>query len=233
MGILDQITNMKRQGVSNEQIINELAQQGVSPNEILNALKQAEIKNAVTAGYEGEDMQPSIMPMGEAPQAQPRNYQQEEVYQPQQPPQQQEYVQETYAPQQAQEPQYYSNEPQYYSPESAGYAPQSGSNTDMMMEIADQVFSEKIKKINKVVEATSEAAILLQNKFENLSERIKKMENIIDKLQIAIIEKVGSYGSTLGEVKKEMSMMQDSFSKMISSPKHREEPEHKKVSKKK
>jgi hypothetical protein len=232
MGILDQITNMKRQGVPNEQIINELAQQGVSPNEILNALKQAEIKNAVTGGYSSDDeMQPSIMPRGEAP-SHPRGQPQEEVYQPQQ--QQQEYIPETYAPQQAQEPQYYSNEPQqqYYSPETAGYAPQSGANADMMMEVADQVFSEKIKKIHKVVEATSEATILLQNKFENLSERIKKMENIIDKLYISILEKVGSYGSTLGEVKKEMSMMQDSFSKMISSPKHKEESE-KKVSKKK
>jgi hypothetical protein len=230
MGILDQITNMKRQGVPNDQIINELASQGVSPQEILNALKQSEIKSAVT-GYsdnDGEEMQPSIMPMGEAPQARPRQFEQEQPYQPQQ---QQEYAPENYAPQQQT---YAPQEPQYYSTENAGYQEyqQTGGNGDMMMEIADQVFSEKIKKIQKVLEATSEATTLLQNKFENLSERLKKIENMIDKLQIAILDKVGSYGENLNEIKKEMSMMQDSFSKVISAPKHREESE-KKVSKKK
>ena len=60
---------------------------------------------------------------------------------------------------------------------------------------------------------------LLQARVENISERLKKIETTIDKLQIAILEKVGSYGQNLESVKKEMSMMQDSFSKMVSSPK--------------
>jgi len=225
MGLLDQVTNMKGQGIPNDQIINELASQGTSPQEILNALKQYEIKNAVT-GYtydNGDEMQPSIMPKGEAPQAPPRQFEQEQSYQPQQ-----EYAQEAYAPQQqAYAPQV--QEPQYYSSENTGYQeyPQTRGDTDMMMEIADQVFSEKIKQIQKVLDTTSESTILLQNKFENLSDRLKKIENMIDKLQIAILEKVGSYGSNLNEIKKEMSMMQDSFSKVISTH------EYKKDSKKK
>jgi hypothetical protein len=227
MGNLDTVINMKRQGIPEQEIINQLSQQGVSPFEISNALKQAEIKNAVS-GYsdeEGDDMQPSIMPRGEAPAQSPRGVPQEEAYQPQ------EYAQESYAPA--------TQEQQYYAPETgAGYSEyaQQGMNTDTMMEIADQVFSEKMKKPQKIIEATSEAAILLQNKFENLSERLKKIETLIDKLQIAILEKVGSYGTTLGEVKKEMSMMQDSFSKVISSPRHKSEEKeetHKKISKKK
>ena len=51
-------------------------------------------------------------------------------------------------------------------------------------------------------------------KIEDLNERIRKIENIIDKLQVAIIEKVGSYQDTLGSIKKEMSMMQDSIGKI-------------------
>lgn len=227
MGLLDQVTNMQRQGIPNDQIINELASQGVPPQEILNALNQSEIKSAVTgrANDYGEDMQPSIMPSGEVSMQPPRNYDQEQTYQPPQ-----EYAQETYAPQQAYAPQ----QEQYYSPSSGGYSEyaQTGGNGDMMMEVADQVFSEKIKKIQKVIETTSEATILLQNKFENLSDRLKKIENMIDKLQIAILEKVGSYGTNLNEIKKEMSMMQDSFSKMISSSTHTES-EHKKDSRKK
>jgi hypothetical protein len=67
---------------------------------------------------------------------------------------------------------------------------------------------------------------MLQTKMENLSERVKKIENIIDKLQIAILEKIGSYGGNLESIKKEMSMMQDSFSKVISH--RRERKSHKK-----
>jgi DNA-binding protein H-NS len=162
------------------------------------------------------------MPKGEAPQVPRKQFEQEQPYQPPQ-----EYTQETYAPQQ----QVYAPQPQeqYYSPSSESYPEYTttGGNADMMMEIADQVFSEKIKKMQKVIETTSETEILLQDKFENLSDRLKKIENMIDKLQIAIIEKVGSYGTNLNEIKKEMSMMQDSFSKVISTP------EHKKDSKKK
>jgi hypothetical protein len=59
--------------------------------------------------------------------------------------------------------------------------------------------------------------------MENISDRLKKIETIIDKLQIAILEKVGSYGKNLEGIKKEMSMMQDSFSKMISPSKRPKE----------
>ena len=50
MGILEQVTNLKKQGVPDDKIVSDLSQQGISPNEISNALKQAEIKNAVS-GY--------------------------------------------------------------------------------------------------------------------------------------------------------------------------------------
>lgn len=205
MGVLDQIMQMKRQGIPDEQIVSGLAQQGISPREISDALKQAQIKNAVS-DYSGGDLQPSVMPEEEIPAP------------PQQGQYSQEYVQqeETYQPQQQQQE-------QYYAPESGGggYAP-SGIDTDTVMEIADQIFSEKIKKIQKQADTASETAILLQTKTENISERLKKIEAMIDKLQISILEKVGSYGQNLESIKKEMSMMGDSFSKMISSPKEKE-----------
>ncbi len=55
-----------------------------------------------------------------------------------------------------------------------------------------------------------------QINIKQVKERKEKIENIIDKLQIAILEKVGSYGKNLEGIKKEMSMMQDSFSKMVT-----------------
>jgi len=196
MGVLEQVTNMKGSGMSEQEIVNDLSQRGVSPQEIDDALKQAQIKNAVSDDGGMQQVNP------------------DQPYQPQayEAPSQQ-YAPEEQAAYQPQEQQYAQAEQQQYAQGA------SGINADTVMEMADQVFSDKIKKFQKILDATSEAAILLQTKFENISERLKKIEGTIDRLQIAILEKVGSYGQNLESIKKEMGMMQDSFSKMISGPK--------------
>jgi DNA anti-recombination protein RmuC len=58
------------------------------------------------------------------------------------------------------------------------------------------------------------------------SERLKRIESTIDKLQLAILDKVGSYGKTLDSVKKEMSMMQDSFGKIVNKVADKTEKHH-------
>ena len=47
MGALDQVTQMKSQGMSDQQIIQTLQQQGIPPKDIQDALGQAQIKTAV------------------------------------------------------------------------------------------------------------------------------------------------------------------------------------------
>mgnify|MGYP001561467201 CR=1 FL=1 len=210
MGVLEQVIRMKGQGIPEGEIINELSQQGVSPREINDALRQAQIKYAISNVSEGEEMQPSITEeeMPPSPNSSqiymPRNYEQQ-YEAPQEEYQQQE---QQYAPQEQQ---------QYYTPKE-GYEQQytAGIDTDTIMEISDQIFSDRIKKVQNQLDNVTEISTLLQTKMENVSDRLKKVETIIDKLQIAILEKVGSYGKNLESIKKEMSMMQDSFSKMIS-----------------
>jgi len=136
----------------------------------------------------------------------PRTYEEEPYIQP-----------ESYAPQETYTPTpiEYPQQESYYAP-TEGYEQYGmGTDTNTVMEIADQIFSDRIRKIQKQVDDNTEITTLLQTKMENISERLKKIESIIDKLQIAILEKVGSYGQNLESVKKEMSMMQESFSKMI------------------
>lgn len=219
MGVLEQVIGMKKQGFSDTDVASELSRNGISPREISEALKQAQIKSAVSDDdYAGAGMESSIMGNDmEVPSPSPSQnqvYQQEE-YTPQEP---------QYTPQQ---PEYAPQEEtqQYYQPGGyEQYAPSpTAVDTDTIMEISGQIFSDRIKKFQEVLDATSEAAILLQSKFENVSERLKKIETTIDKLQLAILEKVGSYGHNLESIKKEMSMMGDSFSKMIS---HSREPRH-------
>ena len=204
MGALEQVIQMKRQGSSDEEIIGTLTRQKVSPREINEALKQAQIKSAVS-DLEDADMNPSPT-LDEAPA--PEDYVPQENYAPA--------PQKEYAPQEVG----YSQEGNYVPAEQqeayGGEYTAGGVDTDTVMEIANQIFSERIKKIQTMVEENAEATIVLQSKIENISERLKKIETTIDKLQIAILEKVGSYGNNLEGIKKEMSMMQDSFSKMLS-----------------
>ncbi|MEK6913608.1 MAG: hypothetical protein AABW47_02965 [Nanoarchaeota archaeon] len=215
---------MKKQGISEQEIVNSLSQTGVSPKEINDALKQSQIKNAVS-DFDSE-MEPATNINEEAPAPLPNE---EEPNQEEYQPQQQRYApqqQQTYTPmvQEEYQPQEYQPQEQYAQQESfAGYS-QGGVNADTIIEIADQIFSDRIRKFQKQEDNNSEAVVLLQTKLENVSERLKKIETTIDKLQIAILEKVGSYGQNLEGIKKEMSMMQDSFSKMISPSKEIRKP---------
>jgi len=62
MGILDDINNMKNQGMDEKEISNKLQEKGVSPKSIQEAFNQMKIKKAVSAESSGEEgMEPSIM----------------------------------------------------------------------------------------------------------------------------------------------------------------------------
>ena len=216
MGVLDQIMKMKGQSISDSQIAETLQEQGFSPMQINDALGQAQIKNAVASeSYEG--MQPSII-------NQDYNEETEGMYTPQAPPQNQEqsqYPSQSQQPQQNQQPsQEYYQQPgmqqQYYQPQES-YSPSmsSGLDTDTIIEIAEQVFLEKSKEMKEQLEQTMEFRIMTQAKIENLAIRLKKIESLIDQLQISILGKVGSYTQGIDGIKKEMSMMQDSFGKLV------------------
>jgi len=228
MGILDEINNMKNQGMGEKEIINKLQEKGISPKSIQEGLNQMKIKNAVSAESSGEEgMEPSIMKNNQnyeapqitslyAPKTQELGQGSEGFYAP--PP----------SPPQFQSNQYNDElESSSYGENQEEYSPQEGSeeqlagaisyDTDTLIEIAEQVFSERIKKEQKQIGFLNEFATLAETKIGNAHERIKKIEEIIDKLQAAILEKVGSYGRNLDTIKNEMGMMQESFEKMIPS----------------
>ncbi len=199
MGVLDQVTQMRSQGMQNNEIITKLQEQGLSPKEINDAVSQSQIKSAVT-GTQPEMANP-------VPEEQPQyDASTQEMGIAAQPPMQQQInspIQEAPYPQEA-----YDEYGDYGS-----YEP--GMNTDAFIEVAGQVFSEKIKKIQKQVDELVEFKSLAQINIGHNSERIKRIESTMDKLQMAILDKIGSYGKTLEGIKKEMTMMQDSFGKMV------------------
>lgn len=245
MGALEQVTRMREEGMSDEDIIYNLREQGVSPKSISDALNQASIKAAVT-GIRGdsltvpqnEDFAPQeFYSLPEAPiKETPPSNQESQGYSPSinyksETEESQDYYspQETYNPPAAQENYLAVPQPSYpqeaYAPEVyqpdpygqqaySGYA--SNTSTETLIDIAQQVVSEKTSDIKKRLDDLEEFRTLAQTRIDYISERVKRIDLTLDKLQIAILDKVGSYTGTLEGIKKEMSMMQESFSKTLN-----------------
>lgn len=194
---------MRRENKSDEEIISALRNQGVSPKDINDALNHAQIKSAVS-DIMGENMQ-APSPNGEEQYenqdygSYPQNAPQNQVYTPQ--PQQAYYPPQDYQQQGYEQQEYYPQQ----------------NNTDTIVEVSSQVFEEKISEIVKKVDSNEEFKAITKARLDHMDERLKRVEAIIDKLQSAILEKIGSYGSNIESIKKEMSMMQDSFGKALGS----------------
>jgi len=202
MGALDQVTQMKGQGLSENEIVTKLQEQGIAPKEISEALGQSQIKNAVSDDTAVQQAPAQEVPMqqdagGYDQQGGEGNYAQ----QPESP------IQEEYYPQ--------NNPYEGYGEGGYGGTYDSGMNTDAFIEVAEQVFAEKMKTIQKQLDDLNEFKALAKINLDHNSERIKRVEQTMDKLQMAILDRVGTYGKSLEGIKREMTMMQDSFTKMV------------------
>jgi hypothetical protein len=233
MGLLEQISQMRKEGKRNEEINSNLQEQGVSPKAIHEALNQEQIKKAVSNPMTGnEQMQPSIMNNEGIPSPTGKD-----VYTPKVVDESQAPTGDVYSPQaatapQTSYPQMQEQTEEYYPQENFSEYSAGSSSTELMIEIAEQVFSEKINKLQNQLESLNEFATIAGTKIKSNEDRLKRIEATMDKLQLAILEKVGSYGSGIDSIKKEMSMMQDSFGKVINPLLDKKE-HHKKTSHKK
>jgi hypothetical protein len=254
MGVLEKVMDLKGRGISENEIISRLREEGISPGAIMDALNQARIKAAVSSGENTESgMQPSILtPEGfeEEPRELPTQGEvPEEALTPPTPspyyryplqkevgmheipgeeyiprPQGEFYPEEQLQYQAQYQPEYV---PQEYPQQEYRYPVSGISDTDTIIEIAEQVFFEKIKTIQKQVEDLNEFRVLAQTKIDNISDRLKRIELNIDRLQAEILEKVGSYGRGLEGIKKEMGMVQESFGKIVNIAADKTEEKHK------
>ena len=195
MTVLEQVTQLKKQGMNDEEISNNLQQQGISPKQITDAINQSNIKNAVT---DEESSQDNYIPYPE------NSAPSQDTYTPSIAE-----AEQTYIPQVQQAPEIYSQ--QGYPQQEQAYS--TGMDSESMIEIANQVFSDKIRKFQKKQDELNEFKTLAQVKIDNLDERLKKIEKIIDTMQIKILEKVGTYGKQLNSTKKELAMVQNTIKK--------------------
>lgn len=232
MTVLTDIKRMQVEGKTEAEILSTLKQQGVSPRDITEALSQSKIREAVAGESPYGNPEAVLMPSPE-PQAAPAEemvpsvaaqQQAQENYPPQYPqPYEQQYQQAPSPQQQAQYPQQYEPQYQTYQPQ-----PQMGSiSPDTITEISEQVVAEKLAPLRKDIEKVIDLKTTMESKMEYLDERLKRIEKIIDRLQLSIMQKVGEYITNIDDIKKEITETQKSFKAMVpglpSSSSSREE----------
>jgi hypothetical protein len=121
-----------------------------------------------------------------------------------------------FEPQQAEpEPNYPSSYPQYPGSEMPQYPDSqpsySGTSSDTMSEVAEQVVEEQLYPIRKKIDRIIELRSTIEPKVESISERLQRIEKIIDRLQLSILQKVGEYITNTSDLKKEIVETQKSF----------------------
>lgn len=208
MTITEEVQSMMQQNRSESDIIAAMQKKGASQNEIVDAITQAKIKNAVNSpedsenppvhqptGYEG--MEPSILNPASMSESAPT----------------QEYSPEQYAQLQQYSPNYQQQDQEQNYQQ---YAP--GMSSDTISEIAEQVVSEKMAPIRAQLEKAIDLKNTVESKIEYIDERLSRIEKIIDRLQLSILQRVGEYVTNVEDIKKELVETQKSF-KSISDKK--------------
>jgi len=215
MDILKQIIEMQGQEFSDEEIYKRLKNEGVSPKEIYDAINQAKIKKAVSQDN-GNEM---ASPLNEGqikggdfipPNAPSPNQQQAQDFPEQNP---EDYISQT--EEQNYQNNYYTPSPQSYSDQNY-YVPQGSTDTATVSEIAEQIVSEKISELKKETGDISAFQTRIQEEVYDIDERLKRIENSIDKLQQAVIGKIGEFGDSAAMIHKDIDNLHGTVSKLMN-----------------
>ncbi|HVY01261.1 MAG TPA: hypothetical protein VHA12_00665 [Candidatus Nanoarchaeia archaeon] len=207
MGTVEEVAFMKREGRSDAEIASNLRKKGLPEQEITSAISQTKIKEAVAAPsaeeahtqeYGEEQMSPSLMSPGAQYQSAPVEEQ----------PQQEAAVE-----QQSAYPEYQSYA-QTGSYDQQQYA--SGNiGAEVITEIADQVVAEKLSPILGAMDKILDMKSNTEAQLRYLDERLKRIEKIIDRLQLSVLQRVGEYVSNVEEIKQEMQETQKTFKALV------------------
>ena len=200
--IVDQVRNMKMQGLTNNQIIQNLQRMKVNNQEIFDAINQADMKNANP--YNNE-YQPSALNIN------PDNPNEEML--PEAPiapeaPEQTEY-QEPYSD--------YQEYPQEYYPPQNYYPQQSSKNMneEELELLAEKIISEKWRTLTKSTGNLNTWKKEIDFNIVTIKRDIENLSNQIKTLQEAIVGKVQEYNQNLTNIETQMKSMEMVFEKII------------------
>lgn len=94
--------------------------------------------------------------------------------------------------------------------------PAGTTDTDTISEIAEQVFSDKFGEFTKKTGDLVAFKNMMQDKVSDLDHRLKRIEETIDKLQQAIIGRIGEFGETNSMIHKDLENLHGTMSKLMN-----------------
>jgi hypothetical protein len=237
MSALDEISAMRKAGKSDQEISDSLKSRGVSDREIQSAMSQAQIKNAVSPGKEGqepsqyEENQGEYMPSISAQNQQAQGVEYIHGSATQGGAQEYDEGQGGYSGAQGEYGGAAGGNSAYPGPGGGSYAGeaygdygggyqeyqgyQGGMSADVMTEVAEQVVSEKMANMRDQLEKVIDFRTTTDAKLSNLNDRLRRIEQIIDKLQLSLLQKMGEYVNDVKDIKKELGETQKSFKAMV------------------
>jgi len=199
--LIDYIVGMQAAGMSDSEIISRLKDEGYTAKDINDSLNQSKVKMAISAGgQEEEEMQPSIteqeIPVP-SPQAQPMPRERKA---------------------QVQQPQYGEAYPTYQYPEAQAMpaAPPQKTDTEYIQEITEEIINEKWRDFRKKIGPIEEVKSDVEKRIAVVEDKIIKIEEMMDKMQISILGKIQEYGRSIESVGSEVRAIEGNISRMIS-----------------
>jgi hypothetical protein len=193
MAILDQVIQMQGEGKENPEILRVLQEQGISAKEVSDAINQAQIKNALTTQENKMEQQSIMTDNSTVPEATPQ------------------------ASQPVAQEEYYAQTPQGYDQNyTEGEYGQGTVDPDTISEIAKQVVDEEFKAFEKKTGNLASFKNSTESNMENIEERLKRIEQIIDKLQQSVIQKIGEFGENTNYIRKDLENLHNTTSKLMN-----------------
>ncbi|MBD3249355.1 hypothetical protein GF336_04890 [Candidatus Woesearchaeota archaeon] len=179
---VENVIQMRQQGLSNDQIIQTLQRQGYSNSQVFDAMSQADIKNTMQPSPEQGIAQPEN-PMG---QQVPQGGQQQAPPPGNLPP----------PPQQD------------YPAEAPSYG---GASNEEVEEIVEGVVEEKWEELMKNVEKIVSWKEEVDGRIEKIEQRMKDLKERFEDLHKGILSKVSEYDKSIKDVGSSINAMEKVF----------------------
>jgi len=185
----------------------------------LSKIKQAISSEDIIGGEQKEmtkelgEMQPSIAT--QQPEQPQDSEQQGPAQYPSSYPSQNQYPQQ----EQLQYPQQYSDQYLQQDPQQQ-YQGYSQYSTDTISDVAEQIVLEKITPLRNEMEKVIDFKNSTSSQISSIDERLKRIEKIIEKIQLSILQKVGDYGQNIDDIKSELIQTQKSFKSLLDKKHH-------------
>jgi hypothetical protein len=98
-----------------------------------------------------------------------------------------------------------------------GYTEDSGyASNESISEIAEQVINEKFREFNSKTGDLVSFRNNVEDELKSLNDRLKRIEDTIDKLQHAIIQKVGEFGENTTLIRRDLENLHNTTSKLMN-----------------